>query len=306
MKIFRRARVVCITFAAIFLLAACATPSTPAGAPTNAPSNNPTIQPSNTLTIQRPNDPTIQLYDAHIHYSETAWANYPVNSIIAILDRAGITRALVSSTPNNGTQRLHQADPARFVPELRPYRTRDDMEKWFADPEIVPFIEAELNPGTYRGIGEFHLDGDEAKTPVMKRIVTIAVARGLVLHAHSDAAAIENLFALDPRVKILWAHAGMSFTPIATVEQMVARHPNLWVELALRYDVASNGKLDPAWRALFTRFPERFLYGTDTWVESQWDALPTLAANARAWLAELPRDIAEKIASRNFEMLYGR
>ena len=304
MKLFRRVCVVCICFAAPVLLAACASLSAPTITPTiqlpNAPTPQPTSAQSNYSTA------SAQLFDAHIHYSQDAWVGYPVSSIQAILDRAGIARALVSSTPNEGTWQLYQAAPTRIVPELRPYRTRADLTRWFAEAESVALVEQELERGrgVYRGIGEFHLYGDEAKTPIVKRVVDLAVENNLVLHAHSDAAAIENLFAINPRAKILWAHAGMS-TPIATVEQLVARYPNLYVELALRYDVASNGKLDPAWRALFARFPDRFLYGTDTWVTSQWDALPTLAANARGWLAELPADIADKIARRNFETLYG-
>lgn len=288
----------------LFLLTACAPTATILPPPTATRiTPTATIQP----TIQLSNDSTIQLYDGHVHYSQDAWANYPVNSIIAILDRAGIQRALVSSTPNEGTLRLHQADPARFIPELRPYRTRDDMEKWFADPEIVAFIETELQRGrgAYRGIGEFHLDGDEAKTPTIKRVVDLAVARDLPLHAHSDAQAIESLFAANPRVKILWAHTGMS-TPTALVAQMMERYPNLWAETALRYDITENGKLSAEWRALFTRFPNRFIYGTDTWVESRWQVFPEVIATARGWLAELPNDVAANIAHRNLESLYGK
>jgi hypothetical protein len=291
----------------IFLfLAACATQPAPTATILPPPTST-RAAPTTTAqpTIQLPNQPTIELFDGHLHYSQDAWANYPVNSIIAILDRAGIKRALVSSTPNEGTIRLHQADPARFIPELRPYRTRDDMEKWFADPDIIAFIETELRRGIYRGIGEFHLDGDEAKTPVIKRVVDLAVARDLPLHAHSDAQAIELLFAANPRVKILWAHTGMS-TPTAQVAQMLERNPNLWAETALRYDITENGKLSAEWRALFTRFPNRFIYGTDTWVESRWQVFPDVIATARGWLAELPRDLANNIASRNLEMLYGK
>ncbi len=295
-----------IFIALIVLLPACAPQpapsltSLPSATTTNAIST-PTLQP----TTQLSNYPTIALNDAHIHYSQDSWARYPVSSILAILDRAGIKRALVSSTPNEGTLKLYEADPARFLPEFRPYRTDADISRWFSNPETVQFIEQGLARGIYRSIGEFHLYGDEAKTPFVKRVVEIAFERNLILHAHSDDAAIQNLFAINPHAKILWAHTGMTM-PISTVEKMLERYPNLRAELSYRYDVSQNGKLAPAWRALFLKFPDRFMYGTDTWVESRWDEVVPLASTARGWLAELPEEVAMKIAYQNFETLFDK
>jgi len=283
--------------------------------PTLQPRNDATTQPSNNPTTERPTPPISQspnlqslpLFDAHIHYSRDAWAQYSVSAILATLDRAGIKRALVSSTPNEGTLKLYAADPARIVPEVRPYRVSEDQTHWFTEPGIVEYIESELNrPGIpYRSIGEFHIYGDQPKAPFVKRIVDLAVERNLILHAHSDDAAIRNLFGLNPRAKILWAHTGMT-TPIATVDKMLQQYPNLYAELALRTDVSSNGKLDPGWRTLFLKYPDRFMHGTDTWVPSRWEDVVPTATTARSWLSELPRDVAEKIAWRNFEMLFGK
>jgi hypothetical protein len=75
------------------------------------------------------------------------------------------------------------------------------------------------------------------------------------------------------------------------------------VELAFRTDVAPGGTLDADWRALFLRYPDRFSVGTDTWTTSRWSELPAYLAGVRAWLAQLPADIAEKIAYSNLERL---
>jgi hypothetical protein len=91
----------------------------------------------------------------------------------------------------------------------------------------------------------------------------------------------------------------------ATVSRLVGRFPMLWVELALRSDVAPGGVLDPEWRALFVRHPDRFLVGTDTWVTSRWHTLPEGMRDVQAWLAQLPRDVAEQIAHRNGDRLFG-
>ncbi len=247
----------------------------------------------------------LPLFDTHVHYSMPDWSVYPPEAVLRILDGAGVARALVSSTPDDGTLKLYELDPKRVVPELRPYRTRADMGSWHRDPEVFAYVQERLRRGIYRGLGEFHLRAEDARGPLMKRFVALAVEQGLVLHSHSDAGAIEILFAHDARIRVLWAHAGMSAGP-AEVAALLARYPNLWVELALRTDVAPGGTLDPEWRALFLRYPERFCVGTDTWITSRWEELPRYLAGVRAWLGQLPPDVAERIAFGNAERLYAR
>jgi hypothetical protein len=246
----------------------------------------------------------LPIFDTHIHYSAPDWTEYPEDRILGILDQAGVRRAVVSSTPDEGTVRLHRKDPRRFVPFLRPYRTRADMASWHRDPSILPYVESRLALRIHRGIGEFHLSGGETDTPVIRRLLELAVREGLYLHAHSDERAIVELFALEPRSRIIWAHAGMSAGPQA-VGALLGRHPTLWVELALRNgDVAPGGVLDAAWRALFLRHPDRFMTGTDTWVTSRWEALPGSVAEVRGYLGQLPQEVAERIAWRNAERLF--
>jgi len=246
----------------------------------------------------------LPIFDTHIHYSAPDWAEYPEERILGILDKAGVRRALVSSTPDEGTERLYRRDPKRIVPILRPYRTRDDMSHWYQDPSVLPYLESRLALGIHKGIGEFHLFGGQTSTPVIRRLAELAVQRGLYLHAHSDDLAIVELFSLEPRLRVIWAHAGMSATP-QTVGALLDRYPTLWVDLAIRNgDVAPGGTLDPAWRALFLRHPDRFLAGTDTWITSRWEALPSSVADVRAYLRQLPPDVAEQIAWKNATRLF--
>ena len=248
---------------------------------------------------------SIPLFDAHVHYSSDAWEAYPEKEVLAILQRAGIRRALVSSTPDDGTLRLLAAAPALVVPELRPYRTSADMGTWHSDPTILPYIEERLRRGNYRGIGEFHLSADKVSSPVVRRVVELAVGRGIPLHAHSDDRAVAAMFALNPEVKILWAHAGMS-TSAETIGAMLDRYPNLWAELSYRWgEVAPGGSLSPEWRILLLRHPDRLLFGTDTWAPERWPQVPAIAAAARTWLRDLPPEVAAAVAFRNAERLYG-
>jgi hypothetical protein len=250
--------------------------------------------------------PELPIFDTHIHYSSPDWTEYPPDRILGILRKAGIKRALVSSTPDDGTLTLYQKDPQRVVPILRPYRTRDDIGHWWQDPSVLAYVQERLakNKGVHKGIGEFHLFGGQTGTFVVKRITELAVQENIYLHAHSDELAIVELFTIEPRLRVIWAHAGMSAGPQA-VGALLDRYPTLWVDLAIRNgDVAPGGTLDPAWRAVFLRHPDRFLAGTDTWMTSRWEALPGSVTEVRGYLAQLPREVAEKIAFRNAERLF--
>src|SRR5216117_300123 len=184
------------------------------------------------------------------------------------------------------------ARPTVVVPFLRPYRTREDMGGWHADGGVAEYVEERLKRGIYRGIGEFHLGGADVDAPVVRRIAELAAERDLFLHAHVDADTIEKLLARYPKVRFLWAHAGMS-ADAETVGRPARRHY-----------VAPGGRLDPAWRARFLRHADRFLVGTDTWVTSRWEAVEPSMRDVQQWLAELPAEVAERIAWKNGARLF--
>jgi predicted TIM-barrel fold metal-dependent hydrolase len=248
----------------------------------------------------------LPLFDAHLHYSRPAWEVFPPGRVLEILAAAGVRRALVSSTPDDGTLRLHKAAPDRFVPILRPYRDGSDAAGWARSEEVLAHVSERIERGVYKGIGEFHLWNEEdAASPQVRRLARLAVERGVVLHVHSGAGPVRALFAHTPEARILWAHAGMSEPP-GTVRELLDRHANLWTEVSFREEhIAPGGKLDPAWRALLLRHQDRFLFGTDTYTTERWGRYKELVAGHRAWLGQLPREAAERIAFRNAVRLFG-
>ena len=48
------------------------------------------------------------------------------------------------------------------------------------------------------------------------------------------------------------------------------------------------------------------MVGSDTWVNSQWESYEALIKMNRRWLSQFPREVAEKIAYRNAEALFGK
>jgi hypothetical protein len=247
----------------------------------------------------------LSIVDVHLHYSQNSWQDYAPGAVLLLMDQAGVGRAFVSSTPDEGTLRLYDMAPDRIVPVLRPYRQAGELSSWHQDPTVVPYLEQRLARPIYRGIGEFHLTGADAQSPTVRQVAELAGRQGLFLHCHCDAAAVEILVGLVKGVRVLWAHAGMGSGP-DEVGRLLGVSADLLVELALRSDVAPGGRLDPAWRDLFIRHPDRFMVGTDTWVPSRWAAYVDVQNDARIWLRQLPPDVARRLATENAESLARR
>jgi len=249
----------------------------------------------------------LPIFDAHLHYNAEAVVAYPVPAALETVRRHGVRAILATSVPNDGTRALFGAQSAevRVVPFLRPYRSDADRTTWFRDAQTLALIETELARGYYRGLGEFHVFGDDARSDVVARIVDLAVGRGLYLHAHCDEAALERIFGHNANARIIWAHTGFN-TPPDRVAQWFERHPTLWGELSYRYDMTENGVLKTQWRNLLLRYRDRFVIGSDTWTNDRWERYGEIIDWYRGWLSQLPDDVARAIAWTNAERLFPR
>lgn len=251
-------------------------------------------------------EPPLPIFDAHVHYGESAWNDVPTARAFDMFMKAGVSRALVSSSPDDGTLRLRKADPARIVAILRPYRAGIHQGNWLEDTGLIDYLSARLGQGTYAGIGEFHvLDPTAEASPRLTEVVRLAVRHGIFVHIHSDAGPVKRILADVPAAKVLWAHAGMT-EPADVVGAMLDRYPNLWTEVSFRADAISpGGKLDAAWGDLIVRHKDRFLIGSDTYVTERWERYTRLIDRHRDWLKQLPRPIAEAVAYKNAVRLFG-
>ncbi len=249
----------------------------------------------------------LPLFDAHIHYNRAAWAPLPPDAVLSIMDNNGVAMALVSSSPDQGTIALWEHAPNRIIPEMRPYDDNIGPSNWIKTDGVADLIETRVRLYPHEGIGEFHLHRiDPADVAVLKRIVALAVEKNIPLHVHSDRRPVEYLYWLDPDLTIIWAHAGMT-EPAAVVEEMMARYPSLYADTSYReFDILSdNGGIDADWRRVLERFNDRFMVGSDTWVNSQWAEYDQLIDKNRRWLAYLTTASAKNIAYQNAERLFG-
>lgn len=247
------------------------------------------------------------LFDAHLHYNWEPAPRVTTSEALRLFEAAGVGGILANSRPNAGTHALFAArsDKLQVVPFLRPYRVRADVQTWFNDPQTLALIDEEYRRhGYFAGIGEFHLHGEEARSPVVAQMVGFARERKLMLHAHSDVAALEILFSLYPEARIIWAHTGFSL-PATDVERMLRTYPGLVAELSYRSGISDGaGRISTEWRQLFERYPERFLLGSDTWIDERWDRYGQIMGGYRTWLEQLPPGVARQIAWENAVRLF--
>ena len=82
----------------------------------------------------------LPIFDTHVHYSRDAWSEYTPARIEELFREAGVLRALVSSTPDDGTLKLFRHMPQRVVPNLRPYRDGADVTSWSANQEVFDYV----------------------------------------------------------------------------------------------------------------------------------------------------------------------
>ena len=268
------------------------------------------------------------LFDAHLHYNDEACVHgtpsaacpHPLADVLQRMQRNGVRAIVANSRPNDGTRALAQAREqtraagVTVVPFIRLYRNRADYNNWFRDPSIVELVRTELARGTpagpYRGLGEFHLyDSANANGPVAQQLMALADQQGLAVLAHVDDAAIDLLLANTPSkgqsTQLIWAHTGIGGVSVERVDQLMARYPRLTGELSYRPGLTcGDGTLCPEWRALLLKYPDRFLIGSDTWVNQRWQQYDALMQGYRAWLGTLPADVARRIAWDNGARLF--
>ncbi|HTO91747.1 MAG TPA: amidohydrolase family protein [Candidatus Sulfotelmatobacter sp.] len=229
---------------------------------------------------------------------------------------------------------LSKAEQARFDPMITGFNPTDMYAADHIRRVMLTF------PGVFEGIGEFTIHkefvsskvaGDVASLtdPALDRILDFAAEVGLVVLIHNDVdrpfahkgdqpVFLEQFKALlrrHPNNSIIWAHLGLG-----RVIQPVEHHA-LMLEDILEDPVCSHVSFDISWdevakyivsspeatkRAadLITRFPDRFLFGTDTVAPKDTTAYYSVYHMYQPLWDALPKDVLEKLLKRNYERVF--
>ena len=268
-----------------------------------------TVSSSTVLLAQPYQGPII---DAHGHLG----ASFNWEIMVEVMNSNNVTQQSVMARYYPGSEgsrdlpgsdedalRLAQRYPGRFFPLVgmqRPLLT--GSHKWQSpDREVERLIEEterKLASGKFFGIGEFivrhwsysrgpHAEQDNPiYSPFMQRMSGIAARLDVptVIHMEGYPALVDDfsrLLAEYPSVRFVWAHScGRSRASV--IRSMLARHPNLFCDLAGMTNVGTtgygvgwprkeeftalieqDGVLFPEMKALYEEFPDRFMLGMD-------------------------------------------
>jgi len=259
--------------------------------------------------------------DIHIHYN---WSQEEVTSpedAVKALKKENVTLAVVSSRPSDYALKLQEAGGDWIIPIFSPYFKPGIKEIWFIYPEVLTHARKALASGKYKGIGEMHLIpgmGPRRDNKVVQGLFKLAAEFDVPVLIHTDTSKYEYLLPIcqqHDKVRFLWAHAGGILFP-EQIEPLMNKCPNVSVELSARdpwhYGNFTNvdHELPDDWKALFTKYPSRFMTGTDPvwnaqqtyrWYEPDegWMHYPKLNSFHRNWMSQLPSDVEQKIRLDN-------
>jgi predicted TIM-barrel fold metal-dependent hydrolase len=255
------------------------------------------------------------LIDAHSHVPNAT----AIDAYVAAMKRHNVSKVILL-----GVGGVQKDDAAWIAAAVKKYPDRVVAGQPVPDPTTASAaarLDAELAKTGARAAGEIHVRQVSRKIernpaePAFVKVLEVAARHKVpvVIHDELNAEATKGLeAALDavPGATLVLAHGGES-TP-AALEGLLARHKNLVVDLSgMHFQrtpalATEKGPLDPAWKALIVKHPDRFVLGIDVWAARLFEPamLDRLMAWTRRILGELPPEVAERVAHRNAAALF--
>lgn len=258
------------------------------------------------------------------------------SEIVPLMDKAGIRHVILSTrgraTPKQITG-LAAKHPDRITASVR------TKSKHYASnsPKYYKMFKYQMRMPGFGAMAEVIMwhakKGNKAPEwvvpPDAKQVRVAlkgALAKGWPFIIHIEFAAtnvrdefmkkMEAMLAENPDHPFALIHMGQ--LEVKDVARLLAKHANLhfltshanpfitadssqpWVDL---FD--GGQVLAPRWKALFVKYPDRFILAFDNvWVEHWGDKYVGQAALWRKALSELPHDVANKVAHGNAERLW--
>jgi predicted TIM-barrel fold metal-dependent hydrolase len=252
------------------------------------------------------------IVDAHAHVPSAA----AIDAYVAAMKKHNVTRVVLL-----GVGAVQKDDVAWIAAAAKKYPSLVVPGAPVADPSdagAAKAVEA-LDALRARALGEVH--GRQVSRKIERdpatfgKLFALAANRGVpvIVHAElTDAVArqFDAALAAHRATRVVIAHGGEG--PPARVDALLARNPNLSFDLSgMHFQrkpalATETGPLDPAWKAVIEKYPDRFVMGIDVWAPRLFEPamLDRLMAWTRRILGELKPEVAERVAAKNAAALF--
>ena len=256
------------------------------------------------------------LIDAHSHLPNST----AIDAYVAAMKRHNVLKVVLL-----GAGGLQTNDTAWLTAASRKYPERVISGLPLPDPtseSVVSQLELQLDRGKPRVIGEVlmrqvgrRLIDRDPKAAVFGKILETAakIAVPIVIHYElTDQAetALDRVLAAHRKSTIVLAHGGDG--PPGRLDRLLFRNPNLFIDLSgMHFQrtpalASETGPIDPGWKALIEKAPDRFMMGVDAGAARLFEPemLDRLFIWTRRVLGELKPDVAARVAHGNAVKLY--
>jgi predicted TIM-barrel fold metal-dependent hydrolase len=252
------------------------------------------------------------IVDAHSHVSSAT----AIDAYVAAMKRHNITRVLLL-----GVGGVQKDDVAWIEAAAKKYPGIVLPGAPVADPSDAGVAKAAeaLERLKARALGEVH--GRQVSRKIERdpgsfgKLFELAAAKGVPVVIHeelTDASArkLDAALAAHRKTTVIIAHGGEG--PAARVDGLLTRNTNLFFDLSgMHFQrkpalATETGPLDPAWKAVIEKHPDRFLIGIDVWAPRLFEpaTLDKLMTWTRRILGELKPAVAERVAAKNAAALF--
>jgi len=278
----------------------------------------------------------VRYVDAHSHLLP----DVTPDAEVALFKQAGIGAVVIMHPEPEVLQSLARKYPGYVIPFISIARIATASGLHLDDNTAAAFAKL-YDSGAVCGFGEMGTrlvpnpepnDAAALRNRFRSKIYDVANARGAPLIIHVELSTPEVIEAFGqiagshPRMPLILAHAGWNAGP-KVIEELLAAHPNIHVDLSVRLDpligfgnppmprpdgpnqlslLTADGALQPEWRALLGRFSDRFMFAMDvtgTGETGRQKYIAELLADARSAFSVLPHEAREAIAHGNLEKL---
>jgi hypothetical protein len=280
----------------------------------------------------------IPLIDAHSQVDHTV----ELEKLVKLMDEAGVSKTILSTRGKVKPQQLvsfSQKHRGRIIPAVRTKGTGYNQ----GSPKYYKALKQQLNMGGFGAMAEvimWHAQkGNKAPkvvvSPEDKRVKAAlegALHNGwpFIAHIEFEAAGgerkvfmkqFENMLAAYPDNPFILIHMGQ--LGLEDVSRLISNYSNIYFITAHTNPISLNKstqpwvnmfsgnlfagyQLDKKWKALIIEHPDRFVLGFDNVFKEHWGTF--YLDQVKLWkkvLADLPPEVAHKLAHRNAESLWG-